>query len=336
MIVMKFGGTSVEDASAIECLRAIVQERRREQPVVVVSAMARVTDGLLKAASLAMAGDEAGTLKVFSDLQARHEVTAIELLEYSGRVIPKIEKLFEELRSVLQAVCALQELTPRTSDRIVSFGERLSTVIVTAVLEEGGVPSELVDARECIFTDDNYWAAAPRADETNDRLRDRLLPLLGQGVVPVLGGFIASNGKGQTTTLGRGGSDFSAAIIGAAFGAERVDIWTDVDGIRYYRSATLSADAAHQDSELSRGGGVGALRGQGFAPGDAPACHREEHSSVRAEFAQSPPPRNAGTGGKRRNAERQGHRGKEGNHPAGSQRAAVIAAQQPGARCLPF
>jgi aspartate kinase len=260
MIVMKFGGTSVEDAGAIERLRAIVQERRREQPVVVVSAMATVTDRLLHASSLAVAGDEANTLKAVSDLQARHEVTAIELLDHSGRVIPKIEKLFEELRSVLRAVCALQELTPRMSDRIVSFGERLSTVIVTAVLEEGGVPAELVDSRDCILTDDNYGAAAPRTDETNDRLRDRLLPLLGRGVVPVLGGFIASNGKEQTTTLGRGGSDFSAAIMGAALGAERVDIWTDVDGIRttdprlYPQTRHIKTLSFHEAAELAHFG----------------------------------------------------------------------------------
>jgi aspartate kinase len=260
MIVMKFGGTSAEDASAIERLRDIVQERQRELPVVVVSAMARVTDGLLNAASFAVAGDEANTLRAVSDLQSRHEVTAIELLKHSGRVIPKIEKLFDELRSVLQAVCALQELTQRMSDRIVSFGERLSTVIITAALEEGGVPSELVDAKQCIFTDDSYGAAIPRTDETNDRLRDRLLPLLAQGVVPLLGGFIASNGKGQTTTLGRGGSDFSAAIIGAALGAERVDIWTDVDGIRttdprlYPDTRHIEVLSFHEAAELAHFG----------------------------------------------------------------------------------
>ena len=232
MIIVKFGGTSVEDAGAIERLRAIVQERRGERPVVVVSALARATDGLLKVAALAASGNEKTTLELLADLQARHEVTAIELLSNSDRTTATIASLFDELRRLLRAVCALGELTPRASDRIVSFGERLSTAIVTAALVEGGIAAELVDARECIITDETYMAAVPRIDETNDRLRGRLLPLVRSGVVPVLGGFIASNGKGQTTTLGRGGSDFSAAIVGAALGAERLDIWTDVDGIR--------------------------------------------------------------------------------------------------------
>lgn len=260
MIVMKFGGTSVEDAGAIERLRAIVQDRAGERPVVVVSALARVTDGLLQASSLAAAGNEKSMLELLTDLQARHEVTAIELLANSARATATIAAHFDELRAVLRAVCALAELTPRMSDRIVSFGERLSTVLVAAALQEGGTPAELVDARECIFTDENYTAAAPRMDETNDRLRDRLLPLVRSGVVPVLGGFIASNGKGQTTTLGRGGSDFSAAIIGAALGAERVDIWTDVDGIRttdprvYPRTRHIESLSFQEAAELAHFG----------------------------------------------------------------------------------
>jgi aspartate kinase len=260
MIVMKFGGTSVEDASAIDRLRGIVQERLNRHPVVVVSALAKVTDGLLNAASLAAAGDGRGMLELLQKLEARHEATARELLDSAAAEIALASEMFAKLRSLLKAVCALNELTPRLSDRIVSYGERLSTVIVTAALQQGGIAAELVDARDCIFTDDHFGAAAPRVDETDDRLRDRLLPLLNRGIVPVLGGFIASNGKGQTTTLGRGGSDFTAAIIGAALHAERVDIWTDVDGIRttdprlYPEAKAIETLSFHEAAELAHFG----------------------------------------------------------------------------------
>jgi aspartate kinase len=194
--------------------------------------MARVTDGLLKAASLTAKGDKSSMLKLLSDLQARHEGTAVELLEHLQRVLDAIGELFDRLRHTLLAACELTELTPRTTDRIVSQGERLSIELVAAALKEGTVAAELVDVRDCVVTKENYGAATPRFEETNDRLRDRLLPLIRHNVVPVLAGFIASNGKGQTTTLGRGRSDFTAAIVGAALGAERIEIWTDVNAIR--------------------------------------------------------------------------------------------------------
>ena len=161
---------------------------------------------------------------------------------------------------MLEAVCALRELTPRLSDHIVSYDERLSSVIVTAALQQGGIAAELVDARECILTDDHFTAALPRVDETDDRLRNRLLPLIGDGVVPVLGGFIAANAKGQTTTLGRGGSDFTAALVGAVLNAERVEIWTDVDGIRttdpmlYPQAQPIETLSFHEAAELAHFG----------------------------------------------------------------------------------
>jgi len=260
MIVIKFGGTSVEEASAIERLCEIVRERQRQHPVVVVSALAKVTDALLKAASLAAAADESAMLRLLNELQVRHQSVSRELLADPAAVVTKVRQFFDELRTVLVAVCALGELTPRLSDRIVSYGERLSTEIVSAALLEDGIANELVDARECILTDDAYGAAAPRADETSDRVRDRLLPLLGEGIIPILAGFIASNGKGQTTTLGRGGSDFSAAIIAAALGAERVEIWTDVDGIRttdprlHDKTQHIETLSFHEAAELAHSG----------------------------------------------------------------------------------
>jgi aspartate kinase len=235
MIVLKFGGTSVEDASAIARLSRIVQDRLNRHPAVVVSALAGVTDALLKAASLAVAGDEDKTIELLAELQARHETTSRELLDNPARAQAVIAELFAELSCVLEGLCTLRELTPRLSDRIVSVGELLSSAIVVDALQQSGVDAQLIDARECILTDDHFTAAAPLVEETNQRLRSRLLPLLAERKVPVLGGFIASNAEGHTTTLGRGGSDFTAALVGAALDAERIDIWTDVDGV-------LSAD----------------------------------------------------------------------------------------------
>jgi aspartate kinase len=260
MIVMKFGGTSVEDANALARVQRIVSDRAGEQPVVVVSAMAKVTDALLQVAALAAGGDECSTFEILHGLELRHAATARELLSRPEDALLSLAALFAELRPLLKAVGALRQLTPRLSDRIVSFGERLSTVIVTAAFNESGLEAVLVDARDCIVTDDHFTCAAPLPEQTNDRVLARLLPPLSTGRVPVLGGFIASNIRGLTTTLGRGGSDFTAALVGAALHASRVEIWTDVDGIcttdpRLYPDAQHIATLSfHEASELAHFG----------------------------------------------------------------------------------
>ncbi len=260
MIVMKFGGTSVEDAKAIARLQRIVRDRAEQLPVVIVSALAGVTDALLQAAALAAAGNERATFDLVDQLEKRHLATARELLPSAGQVTIALRQLFAELRPLLQAVCALHELTPRLSDRIVAYGERLSPVIVTAALQHAGIPAEWVDARECVVTDDHFTCASPLERATTDRARTRLLPLLEDGKTPVLGGFIASNAKGLTTTLGRGGSDLTAALLGAALQAERVEIWTDVDGIRttdprlYPQAQPIESLSFHEAAELAHFG----------------------------------------------------------------------------------
>jgi aspartate kinase len=233
MIVMKFGGTSVEDEVAIERLATIVESRKSRKPVVVVSAMSRVTDSLLSMSKDASAGALPQALRALRQLRQRHLNTLAALTKKRGASDTRddVQSMFESMQQVLRGVAALGELSPRTMDNFVSFGELLSSRIVTAALASRGLDAVLVDSRHCIVTDDTFTRAAPLFDLTNERSRNNLKPLLSDGRVPVMGGFIASNKEGIPTTLGRGGSDFSAAIIGAALSASRIEIWTDVEGM---------------------------------------------------------------------------------------------------------
>src|SRR5271154_7058052 len=233
MIVMKFCGTSVEDARAIERVAAIVKDRLPQKPVVVVSAMAKVTDTLLTMARAAGAGERKTALKLCRSLQERHYNTASELL---GTALftdfhSELGNDFEALDELLRGISAVGELTPRTTDHVAAFGEILSSKIVAAAFSAHGLSGAHVDSREVLVTDNSYMEAVPQTEETNERLRNKVQPLLDAGRVPVMGGFIGANRAGITTTIGRGGSDFSAAIVGAGLGAERIEIWTDVDGI---------------------------------------------------------------------------------------------------------
>jgi aspartate kinase len=233
MIVMKFGGTSVQDAKAIERVAHIVQGRLADRPVVVVSAMAKVTDSLLAMGKAAGSGDRKTALKMARGLRERHYETAGELLgtalftEFHG----DLGADFEDLDELLRGIGAVGEITPRTYDYVASFGEVLSSKIVAAAFAARGLPGVHVDSRQCLLTDSSYTRAVPQFEETNERLRKRVQPLVDGGRVPVMGGFVGSNRSGITTTIGRGGSDFSAAIFGAGLNAERIEIWTDVDGM---------------------------------------------------------------------------------------------------------
>jgi len=232
-IVMKFGGTSVGDAKAIGRVADIVRGRVPQRPVVVVSAMARVTDELLQMARAAGSGDRKNALTLARELCERHYNAAGELLGTGvfTQFHSDLGTEFEELEELLRGIAAVGELTPRTSDHVASFGEVLSSKLVTAALSAHGVEASLVDSRDCIVTDESFTRAAPLFDETNGKLRELVQPILDHGRVPVMGGFIGSTRNGVTTTIGRGGGDFSAAIVGAGLGAERIEIWTDVDGM---------------------------------------------------------------------------------------------------------
>ncbi len=233
MIVMKFGGTSVENAAAIERVCGIVRDRRPERPIVVVSALAGVTDQLVRLGRLALARETEACKRGWEALRGRHLAVLAELA--AGAPAPPeaqaLDGLLEELRQLLRGVMALRELTPRSHDALLSFGERMSPVLVRLALARGGLPAVLVDSRQVIATDERFTEAKPLLAETQRRAEEHLRPLVDAASIPVLGGFIAATVRGVPTTLGRGGSDFSASILGGALGAERIEIWTDVDGM---------------------------------------------------------------------------------------------------------
>jgi aspartate kinase len=233
MIVMKFGGTSVESADAIARASKIVRSRSKELPVVVVSAMAKVTDQLVAMGNKAAAGECAETLDSLSGLRARHLETAQALLgeKRAATLAPKLQAYFAELENFLRGLAAVRELTPRGSDYLLSFGELLSSLMVADAFAVRGLNAAWVDSRECLVTDATHTRAVPRMSETRDKSKRKIVPLLAKKRIPVMGGFIAATAEGVPTTLGRGGSDYSAAVMGAALDAQRIEIWTDVEGM---------------------------------------------------------------------------------------------------------
>jgi aspartate kinase len=231
---MKFGGTSVEDASAFERVARIVGARRAAHPaiVVVVSAMCLVTDALLASVETAATGDADGALQSLEEHFERHTHIALTL-PAGGReeFFLELELARRELGELLRRVAPGDEPCPPLRDKIVAYGECLSAKLLAAVLAGNALPAVYVDARRCIVTDDAHGAATPANDETYERTRAELSPLLAAGRIPVLGGFIGSTPDGRTTTLGRGGSDYTAALVGAGVGAREIQIWTDVNGV---------------------------------------------------------------------------------------------------------
>jgi aspartate kinase len=222
MLVMKFGGTSVESAEAIDRVAGIVRARITRHPVVVVSAMGKTTNALLAIAAAAAAGDLETALSMLCTLSDFHRRESGELGE--------LEPLFEELGELVNALAITRELTPFASDAIASYGERLSSLVVTALFRRSGLNAVHLDARTVIITDRRHTQAAPCLPETFARL-SAVVPALARDQVVVMGGFIGSTTDAVTTTLGRGGSDYTAALVGAGIDAEEIQIWTDVDGM---------------------------------------------------------------------------------------------------------
>jgi aspartokinase/homoserine dehydrogenase 1 len=233
--IMKFGGTSVGDASCIARAAQIVRDASRESSVVVVvSAMSGVTNRLLDAATCSEANDREHVAEVFEALRKQHDAALREVIRSSGKraeFAASMQAIFSEGERLCEGTALLRELTPRTLDSISSLGERLSAPMVAGAVSEMGIRSEAVDATQLIVTDSYHGAAEPLMDRTRGRSQSRLNPMLEEGVVPVVTGFIGATQQGTLTTLGRGGSDYSATILGAALGADEVIIWTDVDGV---------------------------------------------------------------------------------------------------------
>jgi aspartate kinase len=222
MIVMKFGGTSVESAEAIERVAGIVKSRLDRKPVVVVSAMGKTTNRLLKIANLAVSGQRDAALGELIALRDYH-------LRESG-MERTVDEHFQELSELVKGLAVLGELTPRAIDAISSFGERLSSLIVTNIFKHQGLNAVHLDSRKVIVTDHRHTQAVPLLEQTYAKLAAAVPPLAKQHVV-VMGGFIGATEDGAASTLGRGGSDFTASIVGAGIGAEEIQIWTDVDGM---------------------------------------------------------------------------------------------------------
>jgi aspartate kinase len=234
LLVMKFGGTSMGSAERIRVACRITAGERGARPVVVVvSAMAKITDLLLDSLRRAEAGDEAGLEADIEKLRERHVVTCRELLppEEHEAALEAVHRLVAEFQRIANGVLMLGVRPPRSVDEAMAIGERLSALLMGAHLEARGVRAVAVSGAEVIVTDAVFGGASPLMEQTREKARQRLLPLLEDGVVPVVTGFNGATADGRPTTLGRGGSDFSASILAAALDAAELWIWTDVDGI---------------------------------------------------------------------------------------------------------
>jgi aspartokinase/homoserine dehydrogenase 1 len=240
MIVHKFGGTSVGNAERFARVADIVIAHQRQggsplgEVVVVVSAMSGVTNALIAGARAAAEGKDTVCRQIKAELLSRHLEVVETLLAHSSERLDVgglIEDRLHNLERLYRSIAVLGELTVRGSDAVASLGEQLSSNILAAVLREKGVRAQAVSATDLIVTDDHFGAANPQMELTGQRMQQRVRPLVERGVIPVITGYIASTEQGVTTTLGRGGSDYTAAIVGAGLDADEVWIWSDVSGI---------------------------------------------------------------------------------------------------------
>lgn len=234
MIVAKFGGTSVGDAAAIERAAGIIAERVPRQPLVVVSALGGATNALIAIAEQAASGQLILAIRGVEALRERHLEVAGQLLGHdddAADVIGELGATFDELAALAEALSVLGHATARSLDAIAAKGELLSSTLVVAAFRARGIPAELVEPMSVMITGDQFGRAEPRPDRIAERAGQVIRPLLSAGRVPVVGGFVGATEHGIITTLGRGGSDYSASLLGAALGAEAIEIWTDVDGM---------------------------------------------------------------------------------------------------------
>jgi aspartate kinase len=234
LVVQKFGGTSVADPAAIRRLIDIVAAARTRDgrgPAVVVSAMSGITDTLLAMAAEAGAGRDAEAVARLAQVRDRHRAAAADLAPGDVALAAGIDQQCDQLAAVVRALAVLREVSPSTLDVIAAAGELLGSRLVAAALVHAGHPAEWVDARRVVVTTDDHTRAVPLLRETNSALRASVRSLIDAGRIPVLGGFVGATPEGRTTTLGRGGSDYSGALVGAGIDAAEIQIWTDVDGM---------------------------------------------------------------------------------------------------------
>ncbi len=257
---MKFGGTSVGNAERMERVAELVaQHDQHADKVVVVSAMGGVTDMLVRASTEASQGDREHWKAVRQTLAQRHREVADQLLSAAEQaaVLPRLAEQVADFENLCSGFSLVREVTPRAMDTLSSLGEVMSATLVASILRSRGCPAEAVDATELIVTDDEFGNATPLFEETREKTHGRLAPLLESGKIPVITGFRGATREGLCTTLGRGGSDYSGTIIGAALDADQVWIWTDVDGVmtadpRLVPSAHIIPEISYREAiELS-------------------------------------------------------------------------------------
>jgi len=234
MIVMKFGGTSMGDVARIRQAAEIVRGTGLPTggKVVVLSAMSGVTNALISAAHAAEQGNTAEALRLVEEIVEKHRRTASELVpQAAGEIMTYVQRKMDRVARLCESIAVLGELTPRALDMISSMGERFSVRLVAAALQQIGCAAQPIEAAELIVTNDQFGSAVPLMEQSQARIRECLLPLVQQGIIPVVTGFMGATTTGIVTTLGRGGSDYSAAILGNCLDADEVQIWTDVDGV---------------------------------------------------------------------------------------------------------
>src|SRR5690606_35770791 len=234
MIVMKFGGTSVQDSAAFNRTIDIIRSRLERKPVVVLSATAGTTDELERLCKNAKDGERDICLKIISDLKEKHHAIANDLVKDSGKLdelLHSLDKLFEQMADLVNGIFLLSELSKRSRAKILAYGELLSTNILVYAMNDREINSTLLDSRDFIITSDEPLGAEPDMDLIREKAVEVVAPVLAEGMVPVAQGFIARSSGGEATTLGRGGSDYTASLLGCALESNEIEIWTDVDGI---------------------------------------------------------------------------------------------------------
>jgi len=257
VIVIKFGGTSVGDAAKVAAAIDIVAERREQQPIVVVSALSGVTNDLVAASEAARDQKPELVKEIIARVRQRHEDVAMQLVQqkfdFFESFLKQLTKQIEQIQTILSGIALLGEITPRARDKVMSIGEKLSSVLFAYSMMMRQMPGKHVESEEVIWTNDNFGGAAPLMDRTRQAAAETLLPKMERNRIPVMGGFIGRTENGATTTLGRNGSDYSAAIVAAAVGAEEVQIWTDVDGLltcdpRFVSGARVIELLSHEEA----------------------------------------------------------------------------------------